>query len=301
VNVPSLAYTPWALLVLPAALYIGLAVAVARKRNWPAEIKLAVAGTGIVLVSTWLISFAALMAFFGAAYIEAPLNALGPVAVDGEMAVGTIVWITVGQGGVQLADVASWRDMFRWLLSPRPYVALLVGAAAALSSVANAAHPYTVRHHWPEPWSYAVSAVFGVLMFAVIHQLVLLFRVLNPAPQVVPQPDPEPPLPPLTRADLFPEPLPDPPGAALPEPVVLDELPAASGTPGETNGRERVTLARATAAYRQLARKGPVTGSALGAALRVSAVMGRNWKRKVEAAGETRRPFRVETEREVAA
>jgi hypothetical protein len=301
VNVPSLVYSPWALLVLPAALYVGLAIAVARKRNWPAEIKLAVAGTGIVLVSTWLISFAALMAFFGAAYIEVPLNALGPIGVDGEMAVGTIVWIAVGQTGVQLADVHSKRDALRWLLSPRPYVALLVGAAAGLSSVANASHPYTLQHHWPAPWSYAVSAVFGVLMFAVIHQLVILFRFLRASPKPAPDPDPEPPLPPLTRADLF-EPPPDPPGAALPEPAVLAELPAATGNSGKTNGRRRVTLAQARREARRLRKTGKVTGTALGKALGLSEVSGRKWLRKVKAAESETRPFRIATpDREVAA
>jgi hypothetical protein len=183
-NATDLMSNPWALLALPAAMYVALAAAVARRQSWTGEIKLAVAGTGVVLVSVWLISFSALMAFFLAAYVDEPLNALGPVAVDGEMAVGTVVWIAVGQSGVRLAEVRSGRDALAWLLSPRPYVALLVAFSAALSSVANAVHPLTAaaQYHLPPPWSYAASAVPGVVMFAVIHQLVILFRVLRSEP-----------------------------------------------------------------------------------------------------------------------
>src|SRR5437016_12138152 len=98
--------TPWALLALPSALYVVLAVAVARRQSWPGEVKLAVAGTGVVLIAVWMMSFAALMAFFRAAAVEVPLNALGPIAVDGEMAVGTVTWIAVGST-MALADVQS--------------------------------------------------------------------------------------------------------------------------------------------------------------------------------------------------
>lgn len=193
----EIAANPWALLALPVALYVVLAVAVARRQSWSSEIKLAVAGTGVVLIAVWMMSFDALMAFFGAAYVTPPLNALGPVAVDGEMAVGTVVWIAVGSAGVRLAELGSWRDAVRWLLSPRPYVALLVGLSAALSSVANAVHPLTsaAGYHLPAPWSYGASAVPGVVMFAVIHQLVILFRVLRSEARpvvVVTEPPPSP-------------------------------------------------------------------------------------------------------------
>lgn len=290
-NLP-LAYTPWALLTLPAALYVALAVAVARRQAWASEIKLAVGGTGVVLVSAWMISFASLMAFFQAAYIEVPLNALGPVAVDGEMAVGTIVWVAVGQGGVLLADVSSPRDAFRWLLSPRPYVALLVAGAAGLSAVANAAHPFTATNYWPAPWSYAASAVPGIVMFAVIHQLVILFRVLGADAKAPAKPEPEPPAP-----------LSPPPGFAAPVPAlpvsVAAELQAVAVA--ERDERGLTTLAKAAKEYRRLAKLSPdgrVTGSALGDALGISHVMGRNWKRKVEAGSETRRPFRIAGRRE---
>lgn len=180
-TIAALTSNPWALLTLPAGMYLALAVAVARRQSWSGEIKLAVAGTGVVLVAVWLMSFAALMAFFSAAYVDRPLNALGPVAVDGEMAVGTVVWIAVGQAGIRLAELQSWRDAVRWLLSPRPYVALLVALSAGLSSVANAVHPLTstAGYHLPAPWSYGASAVPGLVMFAVIHQLVILFRMLR--------------------------------------------------------------------------------------------------------------------------
>lgn len=105
-----------------------------------------------------------------------------------------------------------------------------------------------------------------------------------------PIPDPEPPSP-LTRADLFPPPVPDPPAAApLPEVAIVEALPPAAESRNGTSGRGTTTLAKATLAYRKLARTGPVTGSRLGGALGVSAVMGRKWKKRVE----RNRPFRIE-------
>ena len=176
-------YAFWSLLALPAALYVALAVIAGRVESWSPSARLAVIGTGVVLISAWMVSFDALMAFARSASIEGPLVALYPVAVDGEMAVGTIVWMVVGRGPA-LAELRSWRDALRWMLSPRPYLAALVGGAAALSAVANAAHPFTAGHQLPAPYSWAASAVPGVLMFAVIHQLVILWRHIGPAPAV---------------------------------------------------------------------------------------------------------------------
>lgn len=100
-----------------------------------------------------------------------------------------------------------------------------------------------------------------------------------------PEPEPEPPalLPPPPGGGAPPEALPE----ANPEPKALTQ----------PDGRKRVTLAKATEVYRGLAKKGRVTGSALGDALGVSHVMGRNWKRKVEAAAKPR-PFRIAGRRE---
>lgn len=96
-----------------------------------------------------------------------------------------------------------------------------------------------------------------------------LRREIERAPE--PERDPEPP-----------SQLPPPPPAAPPLPV--SPGPEAEPHPGaEPTGRERVTLARARQAYRKLAAKGPFSGAALGRELGVSDVMGRNWKRKVEA------------------
>jgi len=55
--------------------------------------------------------------------------------------------------------------------------------------------------------------------------------------------------------------------------------PSATSQAGATKG---ITLVVARRAYRKLAAKGRVTGTALGAALGVSDVMGRTWKRRVE-------------------
>lgn len=97
----------------------------------------------------------------------------------------------------------------------------------------------------------------------------------------LPDPEPEPPSPlPPHHRDELPQ-----------EPSVETEPETA--TQPETNGRQRVTLAQARTAYRKLAAKGPVSGAALGRALGVSEVSGRNWKRKVEGAEAKARPFRV--------
>lgn len=116
-------------------------------------------------------------------------------------------------------------------------------------------------------------------------------------------PEPKPPLPPppssassgglpvAVSVELPAEP--EPQDAAEPK-VVAEPKPEVAPVAGEAptgarrNGRREhpVTLKEAKSEYRKLAAKGNVTGSALGAALEVSDVMGRIWKRKVEAEAE---------------
>lgn len=87
--------------------------------------------------------------------------------------------------------------------------------------------------------------------------------------------------------------LPPEPAAPLP-PHAHVELPSVvSVETGVPNGRSHVTLAEARKEYRRLAARGSVSGAALGRALGVSDVSGRNWKRKVEAAAKPAPPFRL--------
>lgn len=155
-----------------------------------------------------------------------------------------------------------------------PLAWVLSVAAALMMEWANVVYAGTDRvaiilHAWPP--AVAVSVVF---------LLVHVRRVNSADRRPAPDPEPEPaapptaPLPPAARRGV----------TALPELSV--------GTAVETNGRVGAPLARAEREYRKLAAKGPVTGAALGRALGVSEVSGRNWKRKVEAAGHGR-PFRL--------
>lgn len=65
--------------------------------------------------------------------------------------------------------------------------------------------------------------------------------------------------------------------------AIREESPLFNATfaVSERSRSRGVTLMSARRTYRKLAAKGPVTGSAMGAALGVSAVMGRKWLRRV--------------------
>ena len=154
-----------------------------------------------------------------------------------------------------------------------PLAWVLSVAAALMMEWANVVYAGTDRvaivlHAWPP--AVAVSVVF-----LLVHVRRVNAADHRPEPDLGPEPPATPPLPPAARGEL----------PALP-PLTPE---AAAGT----NGQQKVTLALAQREYRKLAAKGAVTGSALGRVLGVSAVSGRNWKRKVEAEAKPSRTFRI--------
>lgn len=164
-----------------------------------------------------------------------------------------------------------------------PLAWVLSVAAALMMEWANIVYAGSdvvaiILHAWPP--AVAVSVVF---------LLVHVRRVNATAPK--PDPEPEPPAPP-------PAPLPPASDAGVSELALVEGNPA-----GATNGHVPVTLSLALAEARKLRRKGRLNGTTLGAALRVSAVSGRKWLKKVNAAEANARPFRVAEalNREVAA
>lgn len=156
-----------------------------------------------------------------------------------------------------------------------PLAWVLSVAAAVMMEWANIVYAGSdfvaiILHAWPP--AVAVSVVF---LLVHVRRVNAMDRDPEPTPEVEP---------------------PAPPPAPFPRPPLMDlsigQEPAVGAEP-EPNGQQKVTLARAQREYRKLAAKGAVTGSALGRALGVSDVSGRNWKRKVEAEAKPARPFRV--------
>jgi hypothetical protein len=128
---------------------------------WPANVRLAVGGTGGVMLACWTVSFDAIVAGAQAASIPFLFALLCPVIVDGEMAIGTLALVSI-------ARTVKRRT--------RIYLGCLILASVAVSMAANMAGPYTRTHLLPAPWSYFAAGVPSLWIALIVHQLVILWR-----------------------------------------------------------------------------------------------------------------------------
>ena len=74
---------------------------------WPANVRVGVVGTSAVLLACWTVSFDAIVVGAQAASIPFPFSWLCPLIVDGEMAIGTLVLVSIARTVKQLLDAAE--------------------------------------------------------------------------------------------------------------------------------------------------------------------------------------------------
>src|ERR1700730_6026979 len=124
------------------------------------------------MVACWAVSFDAMVVGAQAASIPLALALVCPLIVDGEMAIGTLVLVSIA------------RHVRR---RTRVYVGILILASVLVSMAANMAAPYTRLHlnSLPPPFSYLVSGVPSLWIALVVHQLVILWRHLSAPPRLI--------------------------------------------------------------------------------------------------------------------
>jgi hypothetical protein len=129
--------------------------------GWPANVRCGVVGTCAVLLACWTVSFDAIVVGAQSASIPFPFSWLCPLIVDGEMAIGTLVLVSI-------ARTVKRRT--------RVYLGLLILMSVGVSMAANMAGPYTRTHLLGAPWSYFAAGVPSLWIAFIVHQLVILWR-----------------------------------------------------------------------------------------------------------------------------